>query len=120
MLSYGYWQRRFGGDPNVIGRTISVDCTDARDRRRDAARIQDSSIYDFDLLLPLRLRSRQTQPSRALAIDGIGRLKPGVTIAQANADVARLINVWMDYLDQRPGTDPHFYLNWKITPAFRP
>ena len=25
MLSYGYWQRRFGGDPSVIGRTITVD-----------------------------------------------------------------------------------------------
>ena len=25
MLSYGYWQRRFGGDPNIVGRVISVD-----------------------------------------------------------------------------------------------
>jgi len=25
MLSYGYWQRRFGGDPSVIGRNIEVD-----------------------------------------------------------------------------------------------
>ncbi len=29
MLTYAYWQRRFGGDPNVVGRTITVDATPA-------------------------------------------------------------------------------------------
>ncbi len=43
-----------------------------------------------------------------------------MTISQANADAARLLNVWMDSWTNGPNTDPHFYLNWKITPAFRP
>ncbi len=37
--------------------------------------------------------------------NGIGRLKPGVTIAQANADLARLLPVWMDSWSNGPGTN---------------
>ena len=51
---------------------------------------------------------------------GIGRLKPGVTIAQANADMARLVPVWMDSWSNGPGSNPHIYETWKITPALRP
>ena len=38
-------------------------------------------------------------------------------MAQANADVARMMPVWMDSWSNGPGTDPHFYENWRITPA---
>ena len=52
MLSYGYWQRRFGGDPSVVGRTISVDS-----QPREIAGVMSRGFrmvnYDFDLLVPL-------------------------------------------------------------------
>ena len=52
MLSYGYWQRRFGGDPGVIGRTIQVDS-----QTREIAGVMPRGFkmvnYDFDLLVPL-------------------------------------------------------------------
>ena len=44
MLSYGYWQRRFGGDPRVVGRTINVDSQVAGDCRGYAAGIQDREL----------------------------------------------------------------------------
>ncbi len=37
MLSYGYWQRRFGGDRSVIGRSIASRFATTGNRRRDAA-----------------------------------------------------------------------------------
>jgi hypothetical protein len=47
-----------------------------------------------DLILPLQLdRSRATLP--AFYLLSLARLKPGVSIKQANADIARLIPIWM-------------------------
>jgi hypothetical protein len=118
MLSYGYWQRRFGGDPGVVGRTISVDS-----EPRVIAGVMPRGFkvvsYDFDLLVPAAFDPVK-QSLAGFAHHGIGRLRPGVTISQADADVARLLNVWMDSWTNGPGTDSHWYLNWKITPAFQP
>ena len=118
MLSYGYWQRRFGGDPGVVGRTISVDS-----QSRVIAGVMPRGFkvvsYDFDLLVPLAFDPVK-QPLAGFAYHGIGRLRPGITISHADADVARLLNVWMDSWTNGPGTDSHFYETWKITPAFRP
>ena len=115
MLSYGYWQRRFGGDPSVVGRTISVDS-----QPREIAGVMPRGFkvvnYDFDLMVPLAFDPVK-QPLAGFAYRGIARLRPGVAIAQADADVARLLNVWMDSWTNGPGSDPHFYLTWKITPA---
>ena len=119
MLSYGYWQRRFGGDPSVVGRVISVDLTP-----HEIAGVMPRGFkvvnYDFDLLEALAAFDPANQQLAGFGYHGIGRLRPGVTISQADADVARLLNVWMDSWTNGPGTDSHFYETWKITPAFRP
>jgi predicted permease len=118
MLSYGYWQRRFGGDPAVVGRTISVDS-----QSRVIAGVMPRGFKvvsrDFDLLMPLAFDPVK-QSLAGFAYHGIGRLRPGITISQADADVSRLLNVWMDSWSNGPGTNSHFYETWKITPAFRP
>jgi predicted permease len=118
MLSYGYWQRRFGGDPSVVGRIISVDS-----QPREIAGVMPRGFrvvnYDFDLLVPLAFDPVK-QSLAGFAYRGIARLRPGVAISQADADVARLLNVWMGSWTNGPGIDPYFYLTWKITPALRP
>ena len=118
MLSYGYWQRRFGGDPGVVGRTITVDS-----QSRVIAGVMPRGFkivnYDFDMLVPMALDPTH-QILAGFGNRGIARLRPGVNMAQANADVARLLNVWMDSWTNGPGSDPHWYLNWKIAPALQP
>jgi predicted permease len=118
MLSYGYWQRRFGGDPSVVGRTINVNS-----EPRVIAGVMPRGFklvnYDFDLLVPMALDPVHEQLA-GFAYRGIARLRPGVTIPQANADAVRLLNVWMDSWSNGPGTDSHWYLRWKITPALQP
>jgi predicted permease len=117
MLSYGYWQRRFGGDPNIVGRTIRVD-----NQSREIAGVMPRGFkivnYDFDLLAPLAFDPIKQQEA-GFAYHGIARLRPGVTISQANADVARLLEVWMSSWTNGPGSDPYFYRTWKITPALK-
>lgn len=114
MLSYGYWQRRFGGDASVIGRSIEVNS-----HPRTIVGVMPRGFrvvdHDFDVLIPFAFE-RNKQTLAGFGFQSIGRLKPGVTIPQANADLARLIPVWMDSFSNGPGTDSHWYVKWRITP----
>ena len=50
---------------------------------------------DFDLLIPLGFDPRH-QILAGFGYNGIARLKPGVTIGEADADIARMLKIWMD------------------------
>jgi predicted permease len=89
LLSYGFWQRRFGGDPAVLGRALSVD-----GRPHEIIGVMPAGLrflrYDPDVYLPFRLdRSKAFMGN--FSQQGLARLRPGVTIEQANDEVARLI-----------------------------
>lgn len=118
ILSYGYWQRRFGGDRTVIGRNIMVDS-----RAREIIGVMPRGFRfvdsDFDLSLPLAL-DRGKLILAGFGLHGIARLKPGATIEQANADLTRLLPIWMDSWSNGPGSNSHIYEQWKITPVIRP
>ncbi|MFZ0820617.1 MAG: ABC transporter permease [Candidatus Acidiferrales bacterium] len=119
MLSYGYWQRRFGGDPTVIGRTIQVDSNS----RQIVGVMPEGFRFvnaDFDLIEPLLIdRGKLHLPG--FGFDCVARLKPGVTIAAADADIARLYPVWRDSWPMPlKDINPHVYDSWRLTPAIRP
>ena len=122
MLSYGYWQRRFGGDRSVVGRTVIVDT-----RPKEIVGVLPRGFRignaDADMIFPLSFdRERITLAARrgGFTYQGVARLKPGVTIAQANADIARMIPIWMNSWPEAPGTSSRVYETWKIAPALRP
>ncbi|MGO4881018.1 MAG: ABC transporter permease [Bryobacteraceae bacterium] len=83
ILSYRFWQRQFGGDPGVLGRRMALDGT----------------VRTVIGVMPRRFMWRGPDvyipivPRRGEAVDGVheahvvGRLKPGVTAAQAEADL---------------------------------
>jgi predicted permease len=118
MLSYGYWQRRFGGDPSVIGRNIQVD-SHTREIVGVMPRGFEVMNQGFDLLIPFAFDPRH-QILAGFGYNGIARLNPGVTVGAANADIARMLNIWMDSWTNNDGGDPHFYETWKISGAIRP
>lgn len=97
MLDYGYWQRRFGSDRAIVGRTITVD---GKARQVIGVMPQHFRFLDGEqpqLLLPLQLDRNKTVLGQ-FSFDGIARLRPGVTLAAANTDIARLIpTVWTSF-----------------------
>jgi predicted permease len=117
MLAYGYWQRRFGGDRGVVGRSIQVDgiTREIVGVMPRGFRVTDE---DFDVMLPLAF-DPQHQKLAPFGYSGLARLKDGVSIARADADISRLIGVWMDSWSNGPGTNPHYYERWRITPNFK-
>ena len=118
MLSYGYWERQFGGDRAVIGRNITVDS-----QPREIVGVMPQGFRfvdtDFDLAAPLAF-DRGKVILAGFGFHGIARLKPGATIPQANADLTRMLPIWMDSFSNGPGSNPHIYETWRITPMIRP
>ncbi len=118
MLGYGYWQRRFGTDRSVIGRVIRVE-----ERPRVIVGVMPRGFRfvnaDAELILPVRF-DRSKVILAGFGFQGIARLKPGVTLAEADADVARMVPIWINSWSNGPGTNPRIYETWRIAPALRP
>ena len=114
MISYGYWLRHFGGEQSAIGRSIVVD-----GETREIVGVMPRGFrlvdQDFDLLVPFAFDRSQLKLA-PFYLQGLGRLKPGGTVREANADLSRLLMVWMDSFSNGPKTNPHFYEKWRITP----
>ncbi|HKX28967.1 MAG TPA: ABC transporter permease [Blastocatellia bacterium] len=118
MLSYGYWQRRFGGDRAVIGKSLTVS----------AQPVQIVGVMpagfgvvgtEAELILPFQFnRAQQILPGFFLRT--VARLKPGVTLEAAGADIARMVPIWMSSWPAPQGVNPRSWEQWRITPALRP
>jgi predicted permease len=93
VLHYGFWRRVYGGDPSAIGRTLVVDDKPAAIIGVAAPRfdgIDTGEPLDFavanDLATGSSLKETRSGPNAPL-FQIVGRLKPGVTIAQAAANL---------------------------------
>ncbi|HKW17694.1 MAG TPA: ABC transporter permease [Terriglobales bacterium] len=118
MLSYSYWQKRFGTSPTAIGQDIMIDS-----QPREIVGVMPKGFQivdaDFDVMVPLAFE-RGKLDLAGFGYHGIARLKPRMTIADANADISRMLPIWMDSWSNGPGQDSHIYETWKITPTIRP
>ena len=98
VLTYGYWQRRFGSADNVIGQSLEIDGATA-----DVIGVLPAS-FKFLHLRPAVLLPMQVDRARAAWIEFdfqvLARLTPGVTLSQANADVARMIPLLPQMFDK--------------------
>jgi ABC-type antimicrobial peptide transport system permease subunit len=101
VLTYGYWQRRFGGDASAIGRQIRVD---GESKEIIGVMPQNFRFLDQkpDVILPFQFDRGKTTLGN-FSYQAIARLKPGATIAQANADVARMIPIVNTKFPPPPG-----------------
>jgi len=94
MISEGFWKRKFSGAPDVLGKSLTLD-----GRSYPIVGVVPASfelrIGSFsarELYLPIGQWNNPLLPERAagLGVHGIGRLKAGVTLQQARADMERV------------------------------
>ena len=99
MITYGYWRSKFGGDRSVIGKTIEVDGKPSTIIGVLPQRFRFLDMTDLAILLPLKWNRTGTQGADTSGPGynyfAVARLKPGVTLAEASADVARMIPIGM-------------------------
>src|SRR5574341_1543937 len=88
VLSWGLWQRRFGGDPDIIGRTIAVNGVP----RTVIGVRPPRTVYPApgEIWGPLALDSAQWASRRSHWLLATGRLAPGATLAGAQAELATI------------------------------
>jgi len=119
LLTYGYWRRKFGGDASVVGRTLVVD-----DKGRQIIGVLPQNFHFLDwedqaLVLPFRFDRSKTHLGN-FSYEGIARLKPGVTLAQLNADIARMLPIVMRSFPAPPGFSIKLFEDARIGPDARP
>ena len=90
ILTYGYWQRKFASDPSVIGRTLRVDGKMRAVIGVMPARFRFPTGSDPSLILPYKLDRAKTTLAD-FSYPALARLKPGVSLVAANADVVRML-----------------------------
>ncbi len=100
ILSHALWQRRFGGDPNVIGKTIAMRTSAAFGPQRALGESFTvvgvlpptfrAPLFDADVWTPLALSQGQLGVRQGFPLFVIGRLKAGVAMKEAQAETDAL------------------------------
>jgi predicted permease len=119
VLTYGYWRHKFGGDPSIIGKTITVD-----GKRRVIIGVMPQRFHFLDHSDPAIITPFQFDRANTFlgnfSYDGVSRLKPGVTLEQVNADLARMLPIVMRSFDAPPGFSIKLFQDARIGPNAKP
>jgi putative ABC transport system permease protein len=104
MLSYSFWQQRFGGDANVIGQSITLN-----DSSQEIVGVLPPGFHFAKAGTPDVWQSLQPQPyavsrRNLFWLNVVGRLKPGTTIEQAQQNLAVIVgNIEQQYSNSHTG-----------------
>ena len=122
VLGYGFWQREYGGDASVVGRSITLD-----GHSFDIVGVAPASFFGvevgraFDVAAPLCAEPFSRGARTALDkkdvwfLGAMGRLKPGVSIEQARAQLAAVsAQTFQETLPAYRPQDAKHYLEFKL------
>jgi putative ABC transport system permease protein len=113
IVSHDFWQRHFGGDPNVIGRTVTLDRREHNVIGVMPAGFQfpiQNDPLDFYVSIAEDAANPdgsqpQTKQRGNHSLEAVARLKPGATVAQAQSDLAAIAAA---LTQQYPESNTHF------------
>lgn len=89
LLSYGLWQRRFGGDPNIAGKPLTLNGESYVVVGVMPARFQ-FPTSDNQLWVPIAFTAQEAADREIKFLEVVARLKPGITLEQAQADMSTI------------------------------
>lgn len=130
LISHAFWQRRFGGDESALGRELSIEAPSIGGSLPITGPAQVVGIlpraFVFadvarqpDVILAMQLDRAQQRIVGNFSLPTFARLKPGVTLEQARADVARMFQVWSDAWPLVPGLTRDIITSARFTPVVR-
>jgi predicted permease len=103
VISHALWQERFGGDAAVLGRTLKLN---GRAHEVIGVLPPQADAYPGGIRLWVPMQGDPAQQGQSYAFNGIGRLKPDVTPAQAEADLLRAHQPIFDTRDKERVVSP--------------
>jgi putative ABC transport system permease protein len=119
ILMYGFWRRKYGSDPAIIGKSIMVDAESVRIIGVLPERFRFLDYDDLAILQTFKF-DRSKMHLGNYSYEGLARLKPGVTMAGANADVARMLPIVMNAFPVPPGFSLKLLNDAHMGPNVRP
>jgi len=118
MVTNAFWERKFGGDPSAVGRMLMVE-----GKPHEVIGVLPESFRFLgrnpQVLMPFRFNRAEVHVGN-FSYQGIARLKRGVTIEQANADVARMLPLTVERFPLPPGFSRQMFGDARIGPRVRP
>src|SRR5262245_31805656 len=106
LLSYGLWQRRFSGDPNVVGRRVNLDGS-----QYAVVGIMPAGFQyprGAEIWTPLSLNANQTQMREAHFLQVFARRRPDASLAQVRAEMETIAD---SLARQYPATNKNWTVN---------
>ena len=118
LISHGYWQRAFAGSRSALGQSLVIN-----GRPHEVIGVLPERFkflrHQPEVIFPLRLNRAEVRLGQ-FNYQAVARLKPGVTIERANADLARLIPRLVDMFPMPPGLTKEMFEEVKLGPNVRP
>jgi predicted permease len=118
ILTNAYWKGRMGGDSNVVGRTLIVD-----GKPRSIVGVMPSGFRflnaDPQIFLPHQFDKSKIFLGN-FSYQGIARLKPGATLERANADVGRMLPLWLMGWPAPPGFSKDLFGSARLSAKIQP
>jgi predicted permease len=120
VLSYGLWQSRFGGDPGVVGQTVRLDGAPY-----EVIGVMPATFHfpsrDVQVWTRLVLREEDYVDRNDTYLQAVGRLKPGVTMDQARADLEVVVRrLARDFPESNAETGVSFFrIRDEMSPRYR-
>jgi predicted permease len=130
IITHAFWQRRFGADSSALGRELSMDSPGGAGTVPLPPSSQIVGImpagFQFapaaaqpDIIIPVRMDPAR-QAHGIYSWQMLARLKPGVTLTEAQADLDRIRPIWADAWPLFPGMTREQFDNWRLVAVVHP